>query len=78
MVSQVTDKLKELQLKMVRYADHKKKRLPNRSDYILPDDWSEDFKWVLQLETRFDKSTTLSSNEMKKCNKLFKKYLGYV
>ena len=78
MVSQVTDKLKELQLKMVRYAESKKKPLPNGSGYILPDDWSEDFKWVLQLETRFDKSTTLSSNEMKKCNKLFKKYLGYV
>ena len=75
MVSQVTDKLKELQLKMIRYAESKRTRLPNGSGYILPDDWSEDFKWVLQLES---KSTTLSSNEMKKCNKLFRKYLGFV
>ena len=75
MVSQVTDKLKELQLKMIRYAESKRTSLPNGSGYILPDDWSEDFKWVLQLES---KSTTLSSNEMKKCNKLFRKYLGFV
>ena len=74
MVSQVTDKLKELQLKMVRYADHKKKRLPNRSDYILPDDWSEDFKWVLRLESK----PKLSLSDKRQCNKLFRKYLGYV
>ena len=37
MVSQVTDKLKELQLKMCRYADKKKTALPNGSGYILPD-----------------------------------------
>ena len=74
MVSQVTDKLKELQLKMVRYADHKKKRLPNRSDYILPDDWSEDFKWVLRLERKQE----LSIADKRQCNKLFRKYLGYV
>ena len=74
MVSQVTDKLKELQLKMVRYADHKKKRLPNRSDYILPDDWSEDFKWVLRLERK----QKLSIADKRQCNKLFRKYLGYV
>ena len=70
-----TNKLKELQLKMVRYAEHKKKPLPNGSGHVLPDGWSDDFKWVLQLES---KSTTLSSNEMKKCNKLFRKYLGFV
>ena len=74
MVSQVTDKLKELQLKMVRYADHKKKRLPNGSGYILPDDWSEDFKWVLQLERK----PKLSIADKRQCNKLFRKYLGYV
>ena len=74
MVSQVTDKLKELQLKMVRYADHKKKRLPNGSGYILPDDWSEDFKWVLQLERK----QKLSIADKRQCNKLFRKYLGYV
>tara|TARA_R100000231_G_scaffold101820_1_gene75735 strand:- start:217 stop:456 length:240 start_codon:yes stop_codon:yes gene_type:complete len=70
-----TNKLEKLQLKMIRYAESKRTPLPNGSGYILPNDWSEDFKWVLQLES---KSTTLSSNEMKKCNKLFRKYLGFV
>ncbi len=74
MVSQVTDKLKELQLKMVRYAESKKTPLPNGSDYILPDGWSEDFKWVLQLEHK----QQLSASDKKQCNKLFRKYLGYV
>ena len=74
MVSQVTDKLKELQLKMVRYAESKKTPLPNGSDYILPDGWSEDFKWVLQLEHK----QQLTKADKKQCNKLFRKYLGYV
>ena len=74
MVSQVTDKLKELQLKMVRYAESKRTALPNGSGYILPDDWSEDFKWVLQLERK----QKLSIADKRQCNKLFRKYLGYV
>ena len=74
MVSQVTDKLKELQLKMVRYAESKRTRLPNGSGYILPDDWSEDFKWVLRLERK----QKLSIADKRQCNKLFRKYLGYV
>tara|TARA_Y100000361_G_scaffold130427_1_gene126446 strand:+ start:404 stop:628 length:225 start_codon:yes stop_codon:yes gene_type:complete len=74
MVSQVTDKLKELQLKMVRYAESKRTALPNGSGYILPDDWSEDFKWVLQLERK----PKLSIADKRQCNKLFRKYLGYV
>ncbi len=74
MVSQVTDKLKELQLKMCRYADKKKTALPNGSGYILPDDWQDDFKWVLQLERK----QTLSMADKKQCNKLFRKYLGYI
>jgi len=74
MVSQVTDKLKELQLKMVRYAESKRTRLPNGSGYILPDDWSEDFKWVLQLERKSE----LSLSDKRQCNKLFRKYLGYI
>ena len=74
MVSQVTDKLKELQLKMVRYAESKRTALPNGSGYILPDDWCEDFKWVLQLERK----PKLSIADKRQCNKLFRKYLGYV
>ena len=74
MVSQVTDKLKELQLKMVRYAESKRTALPNGSGYILPDDWSEDFKWVLRLERK----QKLSIADKRQCNKLFRKYLGYV
>ena len=74
MVSQVTDKLKELQLKMVRYAESKKTPLHNGSGYILPDDWSEDFKWVLRLESKSE----LSIADKRQCNKLFRKYLGYV
>tara|TARA_B100000524_G_scaffold335653_1_gene225001 strand:- start:331 stop:555 length:225 start_codon:yes stop_codon:yes gene_type:complete len=74
MVSQVTDKLKELQLKMVRYAESKRTALPNGSGYILPDDWSEDFKWVLRLERK----PKLSIADKRQCNKLFRKYLGYV
>ena len=70
----MTDKLKELQLKMVRYAESKKKPLPNGSGYILPDDWSEDFKWVLRLERK----QKLSIADKRQCNKLFRKYLGYV
>ena len=74
MVSQVTDKLKELQLKMIRYAESKRTSLPNGSGYILPDDWSEDFKWVLRLESKQE----LSIADKRQCNKLFRKYLGYV
>ena len=74
MVSQVTDKLKELQLKMCRYAESKKTPLPNGSGYILPDNWQNDFKWVLQLERK----QTLSIADKKQCNKLFRKYLGYI
>ena len=76
MVSQVTheDKLNKLQRIMIRYADHKKKRLPNRNDYILPDGWSDDFKWVLSL----DSQDSLTIEQKKECNRLFRKYLGYV
>lgn len=74
MVSQMTDKLKELQLKMCRYAESKKTPLPNGSGYILPDNWQNDFKWVLQLERK----QTLSIADKKQCNKLFRKYLGYI
>ena len=59
---------------MVRYADHKKKPLPNRNDYILPDGWSDDFKWVLSL----DSQDSLTIDQKKECNRLFRKYLGYV
>ena len=66
-------KIKELQLKMMRYADTKKKPLPN-GDYVLPGDWSEDFKLTLQLE-RLD---TLNKEQKKLANKLYRKYLGFV
>jgi len=59
---------------MVRYADHKKKRLPNRSDYVLPNNWTNDFKWVLSLESQ----DSLTMVQKKECNRLFRKYLGYV
>ena len=52
----------------------KRTALPNGSGYILPDDWSEDFKWVLQLERK----PKLSIADKRQCNKLFRKYLGYV
>ncbi len=69
-----TNKLKELQLKMVRYAEHKKKPLPNGSGHVLPDGWSDDFKWVLQLEAQ----DSLTIVQKKECNRLFRKYLGFV
>ena len=65
---------------MCRYADKKKTPLRN-GDYLLPEDWSEDFKWVLRIESTNGSSygtDTLSKDEMKMCNKLFRKYLGYV
>ena len=76
MVSQVTheDKLNKLQRIMIRYADHKKKRLPNRTDYVLPNNWTNDFKWVLSL----DSQDSLTREQKKECNRLFRKYLGYV
>ena len=74
MQNTLQNKLKTLQCKMVRYADHKKKRLPNRTDYILPDGWSDDFKWVLSL----DSQDSLTIEQKKECNRLFRKYLGYV
>ena len=74
MVSQVTNKLKELQLKMCRYADKKKTPVPNGSGYILPDHWQADFKWVLRLSHK----DTLDSHDKRQCNKLFRKYLGYI
>tara|TARA_A100001515_G_scaffold98585_1_gene79502 strand:- start:6385 stop:6612 length:228 start_codon:yes stop_codon:yes gene_type:complete len=74
MQNTLQNKLKTLQSKMVRYADHKKKPLPNRTDYILPDGWSDDFKWVLSL----DSQDSLTKEQKKECNRLFRKYLGYV
>ena len=69
-----TNKLEKLQLKMIRYAESKRTPLPNGSGYILPNDWSEDFKWVLRLERKQE----LSIADKRQCNKLFRKYLGYV
>ena len=74
MQNTLQNKLNTLQSKMVRYADHKKKPLPNRNDYILPDGWSDDFKWVLSL----DSQDSLTIEQKKECNRLFRKYLGYV
>ena len=74
MQNTLQNKLKTLQSKMVRYADHKNKPLPNRNDYILPDGWSDDFKWVLSL----DSQDSLTIEQKKECNRLFRKYLGYV
>ena len=74
MQNTLQNKLKTLQSKMVRYADHKKKRLPNRTDYVLPNNWTNDFKWVLSLESQ----DSLTREQKKKCNRLFRKYLGYV
>ena len=74
MQNTLQNKLKTLQSKMVRYADHNKKPLPNRNDYILPDGWSDDFKWVLSL----DSQDSLTIEQKKECNRLFRKYLGYV
>ena len=74
MQNTLQNKLNTLKSKMVRYADHKKKPLPNRNDYILPDGWSDDFKWVLSL----DSQDSLTIEQKKECNRLFRKYLGYV
>ncbi len=76
MVSQVThkDKLNRLQRIMIRYAEQKKKPLPNGSGHILPDGWSEDFKWVLALERKSE----LSAQDKRRANKLFRTYLGWV
>ena len=74
MQNTLQNKLNTLKCKMVRYADHKKKPLPNRNDYILPDGWSDDFKWVLSL----DSQDSLTREQKKECNRLFRKYLGYV
>ena len=74
MQNTLQNKLNTLKCKMVRYADHKKKRLPNRSDYVLPNNWTNDFKWVLSL----DSQDSLTREQKKECNRLFRKYLGYV
>ena len=76
MVSQVTheDKLNKLQRIMIRYAEQKKKPLPNGSGHILPDGWSEDFKWVLALERKLE----LSAQDKQKANQLYRAYLGWV
>ena len=70
MVSQVTheDKLNKLQRIMIRYAEQKKKPLPNGSGHILPDGWSEDFKWVLALERKLE----LSAQDKQKANQAHK------
>ena len=73
MVSQVTDKLKELQHKMIRFAQVKKTQLPN-GDYVLPENWSHDFTLVLRLSNK----PYLTPQEKKYCNDLYKKYLGYI
>ena len=74
MQNTLQNKLNTLKSKMVRYADHKKERLPNRSDYVLPNNWTNDFKWVLSL----DSQDSLTREQKKECNRLFRKYLGYV
>ena len=76
MVSQVTheDKLNKLQRIMIRYAKQKKKPLPNGSGHILPDGWSEDFKWVLALERKLE----LSAKDKRRANQLYRDYLGWV
>ena len=74
MQNTLQNKLNTLKSKMVRYADHKKKRLPNRTDYVLPNNWTNDFKWVLSL----DSQDSLTIEQKKECNRLFRKYLGYV
>ena len=76
----ITTKLTRLRTIMIRYAEKKKEPLRN-GDYLLPEGWSEDFKWVLKIESTNGPSygtDTLSKDEMKMCNKLFRKYLGYV
>ena len=66
MVSQVThkDKLNRLQRIMIRYAEQKKKPLPNGSGH----------KWVLTLERKSE----LSAQDKQRANKLFRTYLGWV
>ena len=76
MVSQVTheNKLNKLQRIMIRYAEQKKKPLPNGWGHILPDGWSEDFKWVLTLERKLE----LSAQDKRRANQLYRDYLGWV
>ena len=76
MVSQVTheNKLNKLQRIMIRYAEQKKQPLPNGSGHILPDGWSEDFKWVLTLERKLE----LSAQDKRRANQLYRDYLGWV
>ena len=76
----VITKLTRLRTIMIRYAENKKEPLRN-GDYLLPEGWNEDFKWVLKIESTNGSSygtDTLSKDEMIMCNKLFRKYLGYV
>jgi len=76
----IINKLNKLRVAMIRYAENKKEPLRN-GNYLLPKGWNEDFKWVLRLESQNGPSygtDTLNKYEMKMCNKLFRKYLGYV
>ena len=80
MVSQVThkDKLKKLQSIMIRYAEQKKQPLPNGSGHILPDGWSEDFKWVLARSGELQSNPKLSAQDKRQANQLYRDYLGWV
>ena len=78
--SSITKKLAHLKVSMVRYAEVKRKPTRN-GNYVLRKgkQWSADFKWVLQLESLYHGlGDTLSQNDMKQCNKLFRRNLGYV
>ena len=73
-----TQRLFKLQFAMVRWAEHhmKKERISS-GNAKLPSDWTGDLERVLRLKDK-QVFSVLTTTDKKFCNKLYRKYLGYV
>jgi len=65
---------------MLHWGEENKTRLIDKNnsnkEFGLPEQWKKDFKWATKLDMLlFDGDIkTLSKNEMKMCNKLYRYY----
>ena len=68
-------KIKKLQLAMLRWAD----KFSNTTEYD-KSNWRKNFTSVLRMEKHLSSglNNTLSREELKLANKLYRKYLGFV
>jgi len=68
-------KIKKLQLAMCRWGD----KFSNTTEYDRSN-WRENFTSVLRMERHLSSglNNTLSREELKSANKLYRKYLGFV